>query len=552
MFWAPLIGGSTQEEKDQMDHELAAAGKATIPDRYHPNYVKARQNDPGNLNRQLFFELQDPKAKIAIAGVPNDPLEIDPPGCGSPFDALRHPDRLVEKLNRLPNDPDDTLYAWDVKALKKIPHSLISKLAPEALAALPREVMITLPAKILERLPHDTPFFINPPSTGKFKRPGQRQSGRLALQRALPRKKMGKVAHACHRCRVKRMGCDAARPSCTPCVNAGLDCSFEVDVSEQHQDLEEEGTAAEPSTTTAPVAFTFESRIEGLETRLSPASGSKSVDADDVPMTNFRRLTSPEDYDPISDTSDAEGDRLAVEAMHLLVEQTKHFGIDKNAIKHHNQRAGTDHLNLAVSTSIPLKYHPKATFSTNYNVPKQPQKKRTAKELRKGLEANEKAISSQTPADSRNAYVSSATPQEETFHSRPSVRIVVPDHLKNLLVDDWENVTKALLLVPLPSQAPVNFIIDTYFDEEKGKRRLGSDEADLLEEFVTGMKTYFEKACGKILLYRFERDQWADVRQTVLFGQALTRWHRFANCGRVGSIRSGMERDQEMRMVQST
>lgn len=80
-----------------------------------------------------------------------------------------------------------------------------------------------------------------------------------------------------------------------------------------------------------------------------------------------------------------------------------------------------------------------------------------------------------------------------------------------MLVDDWENVTKSLLLVPLPSKAPANFILDEYFNEEKMNRRIGSVEADILEEFVAGLKTYFDKAIGKILLYRFERAQLAEV-----------------------------------------
>ena len=42
-------------------------------------------------------------------------------------------------------------------------------------------------------------------------------------------------------------------------------------------------------------------------------------------------------------------------------------------------------------------------------------------------------------------------------------------------------------------------------------RRIGSVEADILEEFVAGLKTYFDKAIGKILLYRFERAQLAEV-----------------------------------------
>ncbi|KAL2040851.1 hypothetical protein N7G274_006309 [Stereocaulon virgatum] len=103
--------------------------------------------------------------------------------------------------------------------------------------------------------------------------------------------------------------------------------------------------------------------------------------------------------------------------------------------------------------------------------------------------------------------------KEETFNLRPAVRIHVPDHLKALLVDDWENVTKNLSLVPLPSDHPVNEILNTYFDEEKHKRRLGSAEADLLEEVVAGCKDYFEKCIGRILLYRFERQQYAEVRK---------------------------------------
>ncbi|KAJ4504317.1 Esa1p-associated factor [Exophiala dermatitidis] len=103
--------------------------------------------------------------------------------------------------------------------------------------------------------------------------------------------------------------------------------------------------------------------------------------------------------------------------------------------------------------------------------------------------------------------------KEENFLTRPSIHISVPDHLKNLLVDDWENVTKSLLLVPLPSQAPANYILDDYYNEERNNRLVGSADLEILEEFVTGLKTYFDKALGKILLYRFERNQLQEVRK---------------------------------------
>ena len=103
--------------------------------------------------------------------------------------------------------------------------------------------------------------------------------------------------------------------------------------------------------------------------------------------------------------------------------------------------------------------------------------------------------------------------QEEAFLSRPQISIPCPDHLKSILVDDWENVTKNLHLVPLPSKTPVNMILDTYYEEEKAKRRPGSAEADILEEVVAGIKEYFQHSLGRILLYRFEREQYHEIRQ---------------------------------------
>ncbi|KAK5196167.1 Esa1p-associated factor [Exophiala xenobiotica] len=113
----------------------------------------------------------------------------------------------------------------------------------------------------------------------------------------------------------------------------------------------------------------------------------------------------------------------------------------------------------------------------------------------------------------RHPNISREYPQEDAFYNRPSIRFTLPDHLKNLLVDDWENVTKSMLLVPLPSSAPANYIFDEYFNAEKKNRLIGSAEADILEEFVAGLKIYFEKTIGKLLLYRFERPQLAEMRK---------------------------------------
>ena len=109
--------------------------------------------------------------------------------------------------------------------------------------------------------------------------------------------------------------------------------------------------------------------------------------------------------------------------------------------------------------------------------------------------------------------------QEETFNQRPAIHIPIPDHLKSLLVDDWEYVTKNLSLIPLPAEHPVNEILDTYYEEEKARRRFGSADADILQEVVAGIKEYFDKTLGKILLYRFERQQYLEVRQKMDAGR---------------------------------
>ena len=58
----------------------------------------------------------------------------------------------------------------------------------------------------------------------------------------------------------------------------------------------------------------------------------------------------------------------------------------------------------------------------------------------------------------------------------------------------------------------MNDILQTYLDEEKTKRTTGSAEYELLEEVIQGLREYFEKCLGRILLYRFEREQFFEIR----------------------------------------
>ncbi|CAK7273428.1 Esa1p-associated factor [Sporothrix epigloea] len=103
--------------------------------------------------------------------------------------------------------------------------------------------------------------------------------------------------------------------------------------------------------------------------------------------------------------------------------------------------------------------------------------------------------------------------QEDSFHNRPSIRLPMPDHLKAALVDDWENVTKNQQLVPLPHKAPVETVLDDYLTFERPHREEGSASLDILEETVAGLREYFNKCLGRILLYRFERPQYIEMHE---------------------------------------
>jgi mortality factor 4-like protein 1 len=94
--------------------------------------------------------------------------------------------------------------------------------------------------------------------------------------------------------------------------------------------------------------------------------------------------------------------------------------------------------------------------------------------------------------------------QEEAFHAKQMIKIPIPDHIKAILVDDWENVTKNQQLVPLPAAQNVDKILKDYLEYEQEKRDPGSAQAAILTEVCCGLKEYFDKCLGRILLYRYD------------------------------------------------
>ncbi|KAG0165327.1 Esa1p-associated factor [Apophysomyces sp. BC1034] len=103
--------------------------------------------------------------------------------------------------------------------------------------------------------------------------------------------------------------------------------------------------------------------------------------------------------------------------------------------------------------------------------------------------------------------------QEDDFLNKPEIRVDIPDTLKGQLVDDWENVTKNQQLISLPRDPNVSEILARYKRFKKEKKSSREVDEDLLEEVLHGVRIYFNKALGTMLLYRFERHQYADIRK---------------------------------------
>ena len=230
-IFAPLIGGTTMDEKLLIKQEIAlAAEKKAAKDQPKESKIKPNPKKP-----------HDP------------PLVLDPPGTGGPYDALRFPEQLVDTLNQRPLSD---LYGWDVKALKKIPTELVEKLHVDAIADLPYEVVVHLSPQIIDKIPENSVFFRNLPANSKFKRPRQRapsiqtkssdpssnptplpksnmprikvvQQGQptqnFVLEKGEDGKMVRRLVDFCSYCRENKKKCNGARP-CNICVERGLIC----------------------------------------------------------------------------------------------------------------------------------------------------------------------------------------------------------------------------------------------------------------------------------------------------------------------------------------
>ncbi|KAJ3118546.1 Esa1p-associated factor, partial [Nowakowskiella sp. JEL0407] len=106
-----------------------------------------------------------------------------------------------------------------------------------------------------------------------------------------------------------------------------------------------------------------------------------------------------------------------------------------------------------------------------------------------------------------------STEKEEAFLKRPEIKITIPDTLKVQLVNDWEFITKNQKLVSLPRQPTVSKILEDFKKSLSKKTPTGASN-EMIDEVIEGIQLYFDKALGNCLLYRFERNQYVEIKKS--------------------------------------
>ena len=82
----------------------------------------------------------------------------------------------------------------------------------------------------------------------------------------------------------------------------------------------------------------------------------------------------------------------------------------------------------------------------------------------------------------------------------------MPMILKRQLAEDWKLVTQHHCLVILPASPSVAGILSEFLEQEDSR----SQDPET-HKVIAGLCSYFDKSLGTILLYRFERAQYADL-----------------------------------------
>ncbi|CAB4441732.1 unnamed protein product [Rhizophagus irregularis] len=128
---------------------------------------------------------------------------------------------------------------------------------------------------------------------------------------------------------------------------------------------------------------------------------------------------------------------------------------------------------------------------------------------KKGRSTVKKPAQETTAEKGKKRRRDTLTDKDESV-KKPKINIPVPDPLRAILVQDWENIDKSSLVVPLPRKPSVKDIISQY---RTYRNKKGGQESDgIANEVIDGVQFYFNKCLRSRLLYTSERQQYRGIR----------------------------------------
>lgn len=93
------------------------------------------------------------------------------------------------------------------------------------------------------------------------------------------------------------------------------------------------------------------------------------------------------------------------------------------------------------------------------------------------------------------------------------VHVTLPHTLKLFLIRDEEQICTERKLLPLPRIPCVTTVLRSFAEHESLVGRGDGDSIEKLD-ILDGLRTYFNKALGMLLLHRFERPQYVSLRES--------------------------------------
>ncbi|CAL1283886.1 unnamed protein product [Larinioides sclopetarius] len=138
----------------------------------------------------------------------------------------------------------------------------------------------------------------------------------------------------------------------------------------------------------------------------------------------------------------------------------------------------------------------------------------------------EKRQISSPPSDTEQPEVKRTKPKTEPsfideVEIENEIKITIPPALQNWLIDDWDLVTRQKKILQLPARVTVDHIIASYVKEKVSVKGLSQNMEITIVQITNRIRDCFNSLLGNMLLYKFERPQYAELNSEKCYSQFL-------------------------------